>query len=576
MSNPTRKRSPAESDTFWLTLQAFNATRLAIAVVLLLYLMFNSREGFWVFDQFLYLETCVLYLGLALAALVLPSLTRRNFTLQVMVGIAVDIAVMSTFYIAAGGARSGLGILFLFPLAGGAILLPLVPALFLASLVTLVMLGQSAFDFIRFGAEPVFSQSGLAGAAFFSAVVALNRLAGRLVRQERLALEREASLQAQQAINRIIIADTGDGILVIDGATQVYVANPAAERMLNISLADLGGAPRLTDLPALSPISDAFRAWQAFPTSGEGAVSPPFFVLIKHADLATGVAGKAPAWREPVTHARLRFVPAVPGGLDSARTVVFLEDVSEIENRAQQLKLASMGRLTASIAHEVRNPLSAISYAISLLAEEPLDDAQRRLAQIVDDNVLRLNRMIEDILKLSRKAQQPGAPTDLGMAVAEIVAEFVSAQSVKPGVIALGEMPAQGASFDLLHLREVIVNLLSNALRYASNQPGSVRLFAVREGGGPLELHVQDDGPGITPEVRAHLFEPFYTTSSKGTGLGLYVARELCLNNGAMLDYEYRAETMPASSAGRTRGKGRFVITFSTATASPAKQAMIA
>jgi two-component system sensor histidine kinase PilS (NtrC family) len=229
-----------------------------------------------------------------------------------------------------------------------------------------------------------------------------------------------------------------------------------------------------------------------------------------------------------------------------------------------------MGRLTASIAHEVRNPLSAISYAISLLAEERLDASQRRLAQIVDENVVRLNRMIEDILKLSRKTQSATMPFELRAALVDIVSEFNAAGAVPEGMIVIGSVPQKSIAFDQMHLREVIVNLLSNACRYASGSPGSIRLSAVFGAGGAPELHVEDDGPGITPEVRAHLFEPFYTTSSKGTGLGLYVARELCLNNGAMLDYDYLPGLMP----GGQLGKGRFVISFSTVPENRATAAM--
>jgi two-component system sensor histidine kinase PilS (NtrC family) len=246
-------------------------------------------------------------------------------------------------------------------------------------------------------------------------------------------------------------------------------------------------------------------------------------------------------------------------GLKEDRTIIFLQDVSEIENQAQQLKLASMGRLTASIAHEVRNPLSAISYAAALMGEETSNPAQTRLVNIVGENVTRLNRMIEDILKLSRKAQSHGGPVSLSELFAEVLEEFRDTHALRDSVIHLGKMNQYRVRFDPLHLREVIINLLSNAVRYASGRSGSIRLHLVSEVATRLELHVQDDGPAITPEVRAHLFEPFYTTSSKGTGLGLYLARELCLNNGAMLDYEYRAD---ASGNGFDEPKGRFVITF--------------
>jgi two-component system sensor histidine kinase PilS (NtrC family) len=260
-----------------------------------------------------------------------------------------------------------------------------------------------------------------------------------------------------------------------------------------------------------------------------------------------------------MAHLRLRFASvdaSVPG---NDRTVVFLQDVSEIENRAQELKLASMGRLTASIAHEVRNPLSAIGHANSLLIEDAVDPVQQRLLNIINDNVSRLNRMIEDILRLSRKAQTGGEAVSPAALVPEIVEEFRESQALRPGFIHVGAMDARGVRFDPLHLREVIVNLLSNALRYASGRDASIRLFMVSDVSHRRELHVQDDGAAITPEVRAHLFEPFYTTSRKGTGLGLYLARELCLNNGATLDYEYRTDSWNQEQA---EASGRFVITL--------------
>jgi two-component system sensor histidine kinase PilS (NtrC family) len=205
----------------------------------------------------------------------------------------------------------------------------------------------------------------------------------------------------------------------------------------------------------------------------------------------------------------------------------------------------------------VRNPLSAIGHATSLLAEDLNGPAETRLLRIVGDNVARVNRMVEDILKLSRKVQPGGEPVRLGLFLAELKAEFTETHGLADTMVWVGDSAGRTVRFDSLHLREVLVNLLGNAIRYASGQPASIRLFPVLDATGRVELHVQDDGRAITPEVRAHLFEPFYTTSSKGTGLGLYLARELCLNNGAMLDYEYRVDGPAGFDT-----PGRFVITF--------------
>ncbi|HSY26726.1 MAG TPA: ATP-binding protein, partial [Burkholderiaceae bacterium] len=454
----------------------------------------------------------------------------------------------------------GLAILYLFPLAGGAVLLPLVWALFFAAAVTLVLLAESGYQIFIMSGDASLSQSGLYSAFFFALVFLFNRLAARLINQEDLAHQRGRALQVQEAVNRMVIADVGDGILVVGRDSKVQTSNPAAERMLGLSSLIDGPKYRLSDLQALAPIAEAFFEWLGKSTEQKIADASTF-VVIKPGEEAT-LQGATTIWgwrRELSVRLKLRFGAVKAIGMEGERTVIFLQDVTEIENQAQQLKLASMGRLTASIAHEVRNPLSAISYASSLLAEDLSDPGPRRLLNIIADNVTRLNQMIEDILKLSRKAQSNNEPIVLAPFFAEIIAELQETHAMPRGMLHLEEIEGQRVRFDPLHLREVVMNLLSNSLRYASRKPGSVKVHLVADAAGRLELHVRDDGAAIVPEVRAHLFEPFYTTSSKGTGLGLYVARELCLNNGAMLDYEYRMEK---SEEGLDEARGRFVITF--------------
>jgi two-component system sensor histidine kinase PilS (NtrC family) len=567
MKAPTQVIAPSAGDTFWRTLQTFAVTRVAIALVLLVYLSINTREGFWVNQSFLYRETCAAYLILALGFSLLAAYFKRRFLVQAVSQIAADLIVISLLYVAAGGVRSGLGILYLFPLAGSAILSPLLVALFFVSTATLVMLTNSGYQVLESPADANFAQVGLYGVAFFAAVYVIHRLAARLINQEKLAAQHGEALQVQQAINRLVIADMGDGILVVGRDSTLLTANPAAERMLGLPLSEASLGRKLTDLPALAPIADNFLARIRRTADGANGGDDSALVVVKPGDdVSYGNTGSGRHGRRDVAvRLKLRFAAVDAVGLDRDRTVIFLQDVGEIENKAQELKLASMGRLTASIAHEVRNPLSAISYAASLLGEEECSPAQARLIHIVDDNVARLNRMIEDILKLSRKVQPDGASLLLNHTLAEIVEEFQETHSVGPGIIHIASMHAYRVSFDPMHLREVIVNLLSNAMRYASGTDGSIRIFGVSSAASRLELHVQDDGPPISPEVRSHLFEPFYTTSSKGTGLGLYVARELCLNNQAVLDYEYRSESLGNNTASsREPGKvsGRFVITF--------------
>ena len=549
-------------ETFWRSLQTLNATRIVIAVVLLLYLSFDSK-GPRASGQYLYAQTCITYMVAAILFGMLTVYWRRQFLVQLGAQIALDVAVISLLYISGGGMRSGLAILYLFPLAGAAILAPLVLALFSASLVTLFVIGESAWQAFVRESETSLAQSGIYGTAFFAVVLMVSRLAAKLIGQEELAARRGTDLGIQQAINRIVMADVGDGILVVGRDGQVFTSNPAAQRMLNLAAEGLDF--RLAEIAALAPIDQAFSAWLALPfdrAGGDGAAGA--FVTIKpDREGSEAGAGQVQVLRsmrpDLAAHLKLRFARVDTPGRAAERCVIFLQDVTAIENQAQQLKLASMGRLTASIAHEVRNPLSAIGHATSLLAED-LDQAPHaRLLKIVSDNVARVNRMVEDILQLSRKVQPQSEPLRLSVFLGEIRTEFHETHALPDDMIQVGGTGNSSVRFDALHLREVVVNLLTNAIRYASGTPGSIRLFVVSDNPGRMELHVQDDGPAITPEVRAHLFEPFYTTSSKGTGLGLYLARELCLNNDAMLDYEYRIDP---GAFGLRKASGRFVITF--------------
>ncbi|HJV88091.1 MAG TPA: ATP-binding protein [Noviherbaspirillum sp.] len=548
-----------DRETLWRPLQTFTVTRIVIVLVLLVYLGFNTTKGADEMGFHFDWETGVAYLVLSAVFALLSVYLQSRFMLQLLAQLTVDIVAITMLYIAAGGARSGLAILYLFPLAGCAILAPLLLALFFVSMVTLILLAESAYQVLHSTSDASSSRAGLYGAAFFAAIYVVNRLAAKLIKQEELAVRRGRELQLQEAINRLVIADMGDGILVVSRNSEVLAANPAAERMLGLSFASRQALAKLVEIPALVPIADAFFAWMARPAETSGADASAF-VLIRPGDhLAENSGLTFDGRRDLFTHLKLRFAKVTSEDLPEGRTVIFLQNVSEIENQAQQLKLASMGRLTASIAHEVRNPLSAISHAASLLNEDITHPTQSRLLKIVSDNVVRLNRMIEDILKLSRRAHVNHEPLQLSSFLADIVEEFREGHSIAPEAIELVSMRNHRVRFDPLHLREVVLNLLSNAVRYASGRDGSIRIHAFSPVAGRIELHVQDDGPAITPKVRSHLFEPFYTTSSKGTGLGLYVARELCLNNDAMLDYEYR---MDMSSEGMEQPIGRFVITF--------------
>jgi two-component system sensor histidine kinase PilS (NtrC family) len=566
------------SDTLWRSLQTFNISRLILALILFFSLSMKSGPDLWEMDRRILFIVASVYLFCSFGFVLIKKRWNKHFTAQLMTQITIDLIVISILYVGSNGGQNGLVILYLFPLAGVGILAPLIMALFTVSAVAIFILIVNIFALLHNESSNFISQAGIYGGSFFAIVFVLNRLARNLIGQEELAKKRGYELAIQQSINHSVIEDMSDGVLVVDQRGYLIETNPAAKKMLGISaLIDLIKTPyRLEQLPTLLPISQAFSKWK----QGQQTNSTIWlrnegdaFVAIRHQVLTQQESNSEKNdHTELEMHLKLRFLmvsDGVVGGNANDNnpnapqyTIIFMQNVSDIENQAQQLKLASMGRLTASIAHEVRNPLASISYAASLLGEDIHNETQsKRLLKIVEDNVTRLNQLIEDILKLSRKAQVNIKAYYLIDVLNQIVTEFVETHAIQNEVISVIDAANFKVTFDPSHLREVVTNLLSNAIRYASGKPNSIRLYAQLGHLQRKELHIQDDGPGISSEVRAHLFEPFYTTSHKGTGLGLYMARELCLNNHSVLDYEYRNDDSSTFNIGVG---GRFIINFST------------
>lgn len=553
----TPAASPETRETFWRSLHTLNATRIIIACVLLAYWGVDKSVETLHDGHLLCRQASAAYLLLALMFAVLTLCYRRQFQFQLLTQIAVDIAAISVLFVNSGGLKSGFAILYLFPLAGAAILTLLNLALFFASLVTFVLLLNSGYRLLFNLAEAQLMQSGLYSAAFLAAVFVVNRLAARLISQEALATRRGIDLEIQVAINRIAIAQMDDGVMVVDADGVVVACNPAAEKMLGLSFESEAQGHRLSEMTTLHPLAHAYQAWmEKVKDERTGNEASAVYLVIKHGSFSPLQEEGMIQWAL-TAHVEARFVAVQAETTQEEFGVIFLQDVAKVEHQAQQLKLAAMGRLTASIAHEVRNPLAAIAHASSLLAEDMQEPAQARLLKIVTDNADRMNRMVGDILNLSRRAQAQET-IDLQVLLADVKTSFSEMHELPKDMLKLDVPDGFRVRFDSLHLREVVINLLSNAIRYASGSPGSIRIFALRPLPNRVELHVQDDGPVISPEVRAHLFEPFYTTSSKGTGLGLYLARELCMNNGARLDYEFH----PEGGDGWNTSSGRFVITF--------------
>ncbi len=323
---------------------------------------------------------------------------------------------------------------------------------------------------------------------------------------ERLASQRGRELATQTRVSQLVIGDMQDGVAVLDREGRVVQHNPQAQRLL-------GAEPLLgAEIGELLPgFAGHWLAWRA------------------GGDVERAGAG------EFALHGRDIGLRLLDTGTDEEYSVLYIEDTSRSREQAQQLKLAALGRLTANIAHEIRNPLAAISHAAELLNEEKRGEDRERLTRIIHDNTRRLERLVADVLQLNRRDRISGERIELSSWLESFVAEFAANEALDVDRFAI-EVRDVVVEFDREHLRQVLWNLLRNAVRYAQPAPGSVRL-SVQAYADRVGLSVIDNGPGVPEPSRGELFEPFFTTDSKGTGLGLYLARELCLANRAILEY---------------------------------------
>ncbi|HYM48303.1 MAG TPA: ATP-binding protein [Burkholderiaceae bacterium] len=524
-----------EGETPWRALEYFASTRVIVAVALVFAsAAFGTRplgasgaQQSTLLASLSYFAFAALFAGLSLYL-------HRRFLAQVIGQLVLDLVVITALVVSGGGVASGWVILFLLPLAGASLLLPSTLVFFVCSIAVLAILIDAGLRTLSADAsDQLLFQAGIYGATLFAVTWLLRALSVRLASQERLARSRGRDLQNQLAINRLVIAQMQQGVIVVDPATQVRANNRAARRMLGLEPAAQLTGVRLTSLPAASALAEAFMRWVDAGRS-EGAWSNT---------VLAGAGTDADAATSPLLESRMRARFARPASSSAEEFIIFIEDVRDVEDRAQQLKLAAMGRLTASIAHEIRNPLAAISHAGQLMGEDSADPMLKRLAGIVRENTQRLNRLVEDVLRVARREPPLGDEIDIGEFVQQFLSEFVRDRALAPATIGLDSEPELRVKFEQSHLRQVLYNLVDNALRYASGGAKSVRLVIERapEQDRP-QLWVFDDGTGVPADARVALFEPFFTTRTQGTGLGLYLAREFCVTNRALLSYSSRRE----------------------------------
>jgi len=525
MPSTPRPATPGFSDLAWRVAGLTNLYRLLIPPLMLVVQQWAPDLSLPAQLPRLFQLTCYGYLAAGIALILSRWLPWRGPRTLALVTIAVDTTAISLLLYAAGGVASGLGILLVLPagalalLAGGRYAF-MVPAL--ASLGVLVQ-QVGVYTHERAPASD-YTAAGMLGAVLFVVGLLAWLLGTRLAETEALARRQEVDLASLEELSHYIVQHLRESILVVDPEGAIRLINDSASALLGENARQ--GAPLAGASPRLHELLGSWfehRRSHAAPaetfTSADGTrlVRPHF------APLGQDAAG----------------VPAA--------VIVFLEDTSLIAEKAQQVKLAALGRLSASIAHEIRNPVGAMSHAGQLLAESPhLTDSDRRLTDIIGKNAVRVSGIIDNVLQLSRRDATRLEQFPLRDWVEEFRQEFCETMQFPRERLQLTcDEPDIEVSADPGQLRQVLWNLCDNAVKYGLSDPaGSVveiRLGRLPPTGRPC-LEVADRGPGVKREDAERIFEPFFTGNHSGTGLGLFLARELAQTSGATLLYEPRPD----------------------------------
>lgn len=521
-----REHRPAEEpDLTWRVLGTLNVFRLLVAVMLL-GLFFASGDPRFFGDRYpaLFSATAAGYLVFSVVSGLAIRQRWVSAGLQALAQITADIAAIVILMHASGGITSGLGGLLVVFLGAGSLVLPLQAPVIFAALAALAVLGEQFFSQLGGVSDAGnYSAAGILGAIIFAISMAVRPLARRIQISEALARQRGVDLANLSELNEYIVQHLRESIVVVDADNNI--------RLMNGSAAQLLGAPEPSHGQPLSraseDLNDYLNTWRADPT----IKSHTEFTMIaddNSARLAAHIAllGKGDGRQGPV--------------------LIFVEDSSIMNARVQQSKLASLGRLSASIAHEIRNPVGAMSHAGQLLAESAqLSDDEKRLTEIIRTHSERVSHIIDNVLQLSRRESSRPERFQLEPWLEDFAQEFSRTLELQEGELAAASVE-QGLEvrMDPSHLRQVLWNLCDNAVKYASETGGIlVELHAGRmQRTGQPFLEVLDQGHGVDPTTVDKIFEPFYTDRSGGTGLGLYISRELCELNRATLVYQDREQ----------------------------------
>ncbi|MCH6582167.1 MAG: PAS domain-containing protein [Proteobacteria bacterium] len=510
----------AVAEQNWKLLSLYNYYRLIISIsAAVLALGGAALPPFGLSSPRLFLIASVTYATVSFVSLETIRRQRPEFETQATFQIFADITLITFLMHASGGLSSGLGLLLLVAVAGSSLMLGKKMTVLYAALATIAALVEHSWDWWTGGQVDVsqvvqgYPQVGMLGIGLFATATLGYTLATRLRATEALAERRGVDLANLSQLNALIIQRMHSGVLICDRGGRIRMMNQTAATFLGLSGDSMktglaSASAELANHLTQSLANPTRRTRSPVKTRRGYTVIPRFIVL-----------------GEPPNH---------------TGTLIFLEDAAVLKQQAQQLKMAALARLTASIAHEIRNPLGAIANAAQLLGEgAPKDREDNRLVRIIGDQTRRMNVIVENITQLSRRDQVNPVMLPLQPWLEEFMQHFAQTLKIPREAFAVYGAEDLQVCIDPDQFYQVVGNLSQNALRHSP--PFSGNLLVKFQGGtnsnGQPFLDVIDWGRGVPEKIRDQIFEPFFTTTPKGTGLGLYIARELCEGNGATLDY---------------------------------------
>lgn len=515
--------SHREFDRLWLGLMTARVTLGVVLLVLqgtLYGLGQSSHSGLMVISSIYLVATLVVRLGMR------PHRLGPKLEFSWLYTIGADVLVFSVHQFLQGGSINYTPLLAM-PVLLAAILGPQRLALGTAAGITLLLLAHEGWLALSSVGDvaPYFIQAALTGVGSFVIAILAHQLAARLASQEQSAHRNQLVAHIQQQVNDLVIASLSDGVLVLDAYSTVHAANPAALQMLHVNKASGLRTPfQLTFNPSWAPLVHLTQKAFTEPHT------PAAEIKIQLPD-------------QSVHQLRVRTQLTAPQKDGSDRLcVMFLQDQREMEARLRTDKLASMGRMSAAVAHEIRNPLAAISQANALLDEDIHSPQHKQLTAIVQQNARRLEKIVEEILNIARVQQKPQhiepLRLNLNATVNRICEDWATqTHSLNRLRIQLAPMVLE-VDFEFEHLRRVLVNLLDNARRFSNLQAESIQISTRIQDDDSIVLSVWSDSPPLESSVERHLFEPFFSSESKSSGLGLYICRELCVGHGAAISHQ--------------------------------------